>query len=274
MSKHRALGVDIGGSGIKAAPVNLKKGRFSKDRFRIPTPQPATPDAVAQVVAEVINYFRPTAEVPIGVTFPGVVHDGIVKTAANVDDAWVGTDLAAIVREYVGRDVHVLNDADAAGYAEFLYGGAHKRGGVVLMTTLGTGIGTALIVDGVLVPNTEFGHLQIDGHDAEEFAAESARERHGLSDDEWIAHLQRYYSEMENLLWPDLIIVGGGVSKEHESFLPKLKLRTPIIPAELFNSAGIIGAAAYAAVRVKADKRATKEAQKRKLRSSPQDWEV
>jgi len=274
MSKHRALGVDIGGSGIKAAPVNLKKGRFSKDRFRIPTPQPATPDAVAQVVAEVINYFRPTAEVPIGVTFPGVVHDGIVKTAANVDDAWIGTDLAAIVREYVGRDVHVLNDADAAGYAEFLYGGAHKRGGVVLMTTLGTGIGTALIVDGVLVPNTELGHLQIDGHDAEEFAAESARERHGLSDDEWIAHLQRYYSEMENLLWPDLIIVGGGVSKEHESFLPKLKLRTPIIPAELFNSAGIIGAAAYAAVRVKADKRATKEAQKRKLRSSPQDWEV
>ena len=252
MSKQRALGVDIGGSGIKAAPVNLKKGAFVRDRFRIPTPQPATPDAVARVVAEVIREFEPGPQIPIGVAFPGVVRAGIVKTAANVDDSWIDTDLAHIVREHSGYEVHVLNDADAAGYAEFLYGGAHKRKGVVLMTTLGTGIGTALIVDGVLVPNTELGHLQIDGADAEEYAAESARERHNLTDDEWIAHLQRYYSEMENLLWPDLIIVGGGVSKEHETFLPKLKLRTPIIPAELFNSAGIIGAAAYAAARVKA----------------------
>ena len=177
--------------------------------------------------------------------------------------SWIGTDLRRIIRDYAGHDVHVLNDADAAGYAEFLYGGAHKRPGVVLMTTLGTGIGTALIVDGVLVPNTELGHISIDGVDAEENAAESARERHNLTDDQWIANLQRYYSEMEKLLWPDLIIVGGGVSKEFEMFLPKLKLRAPIIPAELFNSAGIVGAAAYAAARVKSEEDAHKKGHKK-----------
>jgi len=252
MSKHTALGVDIGGSGIKGAPVDLKKGKFLHDRHRIPTPHPSTPHAVAKVVAEVISAFKPGKKTPIGVTFPGVVQDGIVKTAANVDDSWVGTDLRRIIRDHADHDVYVLNDADAAGYGEFLYGGAHKRAGVVLMTTLGTGIGTALIVDGVLVPNTELGHVQIAGADAEEFAAESARERHSLTDEQWIANLQRYYSEMEKLLWPDLIIVGGGVSKEFETFLPQLKLRAPIIPAELFNSAGIVGAAAYAAARVKA----------------------
>ena len=253
MSKHIGLGVDIGGSGIKGAPVDLKVGEFLQERHRIPTPQPATPDAVARVVAQVIASFEPGKKTPIGVTFPGVVQDGIVKTAANVDKSWIGTNLRSIIRDYAGHDVHVLNDADAAGYAEFLYGGAHKRSGVVLMTTLGTGIGSALIVDGVLVPNTELGHVQIDGVDAEEYAAESARERHNLSDEQWIAHLQSYYSEMEKLLWPDLIIVGGGVSKEYETFLPQLRLRAPIIPAELFNSAGIVGAGAYAAARVKSE---------------------
>jgi polyphosphate glucokinase len=214
---------------------------------------------VAKVVAEVIAAFKPGKKTPVGVTFPGVVQNGIVKTAANVDDSWVGTDLRRVIRDHAGHDVYVLNDADAAGYGEFLYGGAHKRAGVVLMTTLGTGIGTALIVDGVLVPNTELGHVQIDGADAEEFAAESARERHSLTDEQWIANLQRYYSEMEKLLWPDLIIVGGGVSKESETFLPQLMLRAPIIPAELFNSAGIVGAAAYAAARVKAEEEAHKK---------------
>ena len=252
MSKHIAIGVDIGGSGIKAAPVDLKNGEFLHDRHRIPTPQPATPDAVAKVVAQVIAPFEPSRKTPIGVTFPGVVQNGIVKTAANVDDSWVGTDLRKVLRDYAGHDVHVLNDADAAGYAEFKYGAAHGRHGVILMTTLGTGIGTALIVDGVLVPNTELGHVSIDGADAEEYAAESARERHQLTDEQWIGKLQRYYSEMEKLLWPDLIIVGGGVSKEHEFFLPKLRLRAPIVPAELFNAAGIVGAGAYAAAQVKA----------------------
>ena len=259
MSKHIALGVDIGGSGIKGAPVDLKKGEFLEERYRIVTPQPATPDAVARVVAQVVAKFEPSKKTPIGVTFPGVVQKGIVKTAANVDASWIGTDLRRIIRDYAGHDVYVLNDADAAGYAEFLYGGAHKRQGVVLMTTLGTGIGTALIVDGVLVPNTELGHISIDGVDAEENAAESARERHSLTDEQWIANLQRYYSEMEKLLWPDLIIVGGGVSKEFETFLPQLRLRAPIVPAELFNSAGIVGAAAYAAARVKADESESKK---------------
>jgi polyphosphate glucokinase len=263
MSKRIALGIDIGGSGIKGAPVDLKKGKFLEERYRIPTPQPSTPDAVARVVAQVIAKFEPSRKTPVGVTFPGVVQHGIVKTAANVDSSWVGTDLRGIIRDYAGHDVYVINDADAAGYAEFLYGGAHGRSGVILMTTLGTGIGSAMIVDGELVPNTEFGHLTIDGHDAEEFAAESARERHNLTDDQWIAHLQRFYSEMEKLLWPDLIIVGGGVSSEHQMFLPKLRLRAPIIPAELFNAAGIVGAAAYAAHAVRAERLAQKAAAER-----------
>lgn len=266
MSKNIAIGVDIGGSGIKAAPVNLKNGSFTEERFRIPTPQPSTPDAVAKTVAQVIAKFAPGKKTPIGVTFPGVVQNGIVKTAANVDDEWIGTNLRAIIKEYADHDVYVLNDADAAGYAEFKYGGAHGRDGVVLMTTLGTGIGTAMIVDGVLVPNTEFGHVQIDGHDAEEYAAESARERHNLTDDEWIAHLQLFYSDMEKLLWPDLIIVGGGVSKDHDMFLPHLRLRAPIIPAELFNAAGIVGAAAWAYVAYKREHDNAKIEEKKALR--------
>jgi len=246
MSKHIALGIDVGGSGIKGAPVNLKTGELTEDRFRIPTPDPSTPDAVAQTVAQVINRFKPSKKTPVGVTFPGVIQDGVVRTAANVDDQWIGADIRQIIRDHSGHDVVVLNDADAAGYGEFKYGAAHQQDGVVLLTTLGTGIGTALIVDGTLVRNTEFGHVQIDGHDAEEFAAESARERHNLSMDQWIERLQAYYTEMEKLLWPDLIIVGGGISKHSEEFLPKLRLRAPIVPAELLNQAGIVGAAAHA----------------------------
>lgn len=246
MSKKRGFGVDIGGSGIKGAPVDLKNGSLRKPRYRIPTPQPATPDAVVPVIAEVISHFAPEPGTPVGVTFPGVVRQGTILTAANVDDSWVGVNLQDLLREETGYPAFVLNDADAAGYGEFKFGVAHGRDGVILLTTLGTGIGSALIVDGVIVPNTEFGHLQIDGQDAEYYAAESARERHSLTDAEWIGHLQRYFSEMENLLWPDLIIVGGGVSKEHDRFLPHLSLRAPIVPAELFNEAGIVGAAAFA----------------------------
>lgn len=262
MSKHIALGVDIGGSGIKAAPVNLKTGEFADERYRIPTPQPSTPDAIARTVAKVIAKFNPPAKVPIGVAFPGVVQHGIVKTAANVDDAWIGTDLRGIIRDYAGHDVHVLNDADAAGFGEYRYGAAHGRGGSILMTTLGTGIGTAMIVDGTLVPNLELGHIMIDGHDAEDRAAESARDRYGYDWDEWIEQLQKYYSEMERLLWPDLIIVGGGVSKSHHMFLPKLRLRAPIVPAELLNGAGIVGAAAAAAAATAREKEQAKREEK------------
>jgi polyphosphate glucokinase len=242
----RAFGVDIGGSGIKGAPVSLISGELADERFRIETPQPATPDAVARTVAEVIAHFRPKAKVPIGVTFPGVVQQGVVRTAANLHPSLIGVDLQAAIREASGRDVRVMNDADAAGYAEYKYGAAEGKDGLVLMVTLGTGIGTALIADGRLVPNTELGHLIIDGLDAEEFAAESARERHNLDWAQWAAHVDRYLHEMERLLWPDLIIIGGGVSKEHEEFMPLLTLRAPVVPAALRNEAGIIGAAAQA----------------------------
>jgi polyphosphate glucokinase len=227
--------------------VDLETGTFLEERFRIPTPQPATPDAVAQTIAQVAQYFEPSTTTPIGVAFPGVIQNGVVMTAANLDDAWVGTDLREIVKQHLGHEVVALNDADAAGYGEFVYGAAHQRKGTIFLATLGTGIGTALIVDGHLVHNTELGHLIIDGLDAEDFAADSARERHNLDFDEWAVHVNRYFGEIERLLWPDLIIVGGGVSKEHKSFLPQLRLRTPIMPAELFNKAGIVGAAAFAA---------------------------
>ncbi len=242
-----AIGVDIGGSGIKGAPVDLATGHFAEERFRIPTPQPATPSAVGTVIADVIRHFEPEADMPIGVTFPGVVQQGVVRTAANLDPTWVGVDLRGSILTRAGRDVRVMNDADAAGFAEYRYGAAEGKDGVILMVTLGTGIGTALIADGRLVPNTEMGHLVIDGRDAEDFAAESARERHGLDWAQWAAHVNRYLQEMERLLWPDLIIIGGGVSKEYEKFMPLLTLRAPVVPAALRNEAGIVGAAAQAA---------------------------
>lgn len=271
MSKRIALGIDIGGTGIKAAPVNLKTGEFTEERYRIPTPDPATPEAIAKTVAKCIARFAPSRKTAVGVCFPGVIQNGVVKTAANVDESWIGTNLRTVIREYSGHDVYVLNDADAAGFGEHHFGAAHGRDGSVLMTTLGTGIGTALIVNGELVPNLEMGHILIDGQDAEHMAAESARERLGLDWEGWTANLQKYYSEMERLLWPDLIIVGGGVSKSHHMFLPHLTLRAPIVPAELRNGAGIVGAAAFAyeqfqrdEAKRKADKKAAAKAEKKR----------
>ncbi|WP_062078967.1 polyphosphate--glucose phosphotransferase [Demequina globuliformis] len=267
MSKKIAVGVDIGGTGIKSAPVNLKNGKFAEERYRIPTPQPSTPDAIARTVAKCITRFEPSADTAVGVAFPGVIQHGVVKTAANLDESWIGVNLRELIRQHAGHDVFVMNDADAAGFGEHRYGAAHGADGVILMTTLGTGIGSALIADGELVPNTEFGHTIIDGEIAEHWAAESARTRLDLDWDGWIVNLQRFYDEMEKLLWPDLIIVGGGVSKSHHMFLPKLNLRAPIIPAELRNGAGIVGAASWAAAAAKrADKRekaSAKDAQKK-----------
>ncbi|MDN4472613.1 polyphosphate--glucose phosphotransferase [Demequina zhanjiangensis] len=259
MSKNIAIGVDIGGSGIKAAPVNLKNGKFTDERYRIPTPQPATPEAVGKTVAKCISRFEPSRKTPIGVAFPGVIQHGVVKTAANVDDSWIGVNLRELIRDYAGHDVHVLNDADAAGFGEYRYGAAHGQDGSIFLATLGTGVGTAMIVDGTLVPNLELGHLEIDGHDAEDYAAESARARHDLDWDGWIPHLQRYFSEVERLFWPDMIIVGGGVSKSSHMFLPRLTLRAPIIPAELLNGAGIVGAAAAAHAECAKEKARAKE---------------
>lgn len=241
------FGVDIGGSGIKGAPVDLTIGEFAADRVRVATPDPSTPQAVAPVVAGIVDGFDLEPDVPVGVTFPAVIQHGVARSAANVDQSWIGTDVTALLGEATGRRVHVVNDADAAGVAEARFGSARGVSGVVLVTTLGTGIGSALLVDGVLVPNTELGHLEIDGQDAESRAADSARDREDLSWEEWAERLQRYYAVVENLFWPDLIVVGGGVSKKHEKFLPLLHLRAPIVPAQLRNSAGIIGAAALAA---------------------------
>ncbi|GAA4990289.1 polyphosphate--glucose phosphotransferase [Kineococcus glutinatus] len=238
--------MDIGGSGIKAAPVDLAGGTFAAERVRIPTPQAADPASIAPVVATAVASF-PDVGGPVGITFPAVVQHGITRTAANVDASWIGTDAEQVFTDALGRKVLVVNDADAAGLAEARYGAARGVKGVVLVTTLGTGIGSALIVDGTLVPNTELGHLEIDGHDAEKKAADSARERHDLTWEQWAKRLQRYYKHVEDLLWPDLIVVGGGVSKKHEKFLPLLDLRTPIVPASLRNDAGIIGAAVLAA---------------------------
>ena len=243
----QGFGIDIGGSGIKGAPVDLTTGAFVADRVRIPTPQPSTPAAVAGTVADLVAAFDLPPDARIGVTFPAVIQHGVARTAANVHDSWIGTDVSAVLGAATGRQVLTVNDADAAGYGEAVYGAARGHGGTVLVVTLGTGIGSCLVVDGTLVPNTEFGHLEVDGRDAESRASDAARERDGLDWERWAERLQRYFRVIEDLVWPDLIVVGGGVSKKHQQFLPYLDLRTPIVPAELRNAAGIVGAAALAA---------------------------
>jgi len=235
------LGIDIGGTGIKGAPVDTTTGELIADRFRIPTPHPATPDAVAGVVAEVAKHFDWTG--PIGATFPAVVKEGVVQTAANVDTAWVGADAARLFTSATGAPVTVLNDADAAGMAEMEFGVCKGRMDTVIVITLGTGIGSAVFSRGHLVPNTELGHLQIRGKDAERRAAESIREAKQLSWKDWAKRLNEYFAALEALLWPDLIVIGGGVSKKSAKFLPLLKSRAAIVPAQLLNEAGIVGAA-------------------------------
>ncbi|WP_226346112.1 polyphosphate--glucose phosphotransferase [Agilicoccus flavus] len=247
MAKHYPLGIDVGGSGIKGAPVDLKKGEFAADRLRIETPEGASPQDVADVVAGIVEAFaRVGADQPVGVTMPAVVRRGVVESAANIDPAWIGTDVEALMAERLGRSVTVLNDADAAGVAEIEYGAGRGVQGVVLVATLGTGIGSALFVDGILVPNTELGHLELDGADAETRAANSAREREDLSWEDWAKRLQRYFSHVEGLFSPDLIVIGGGVSKKADKYLKYLDLRTKIVPAGLLNDGGIIGAASQA----------------------------
>jgi polyphosphate glucokinase len=241
---HHPLGIDIGGSGIKGAPVDLATGQFAKDRLRCENPRQSTPDAVVDLVVQIAEHFAgDTGDSPIGVTLPAVVTNGVVRTAANIDPAWIGTDARKLLSDRLGRPVTVVNDADAAGLGELHFGAAHNADGLVLMTTLGTGIGSALFYNGVLVPNSELGHLEIDGRDAEHRAASSVKDEKNLSWQEWAERLQRYYSHVEDLLWPDLIVVGGGVSRKADKFLPLLHLRAPIVAAQLQNSAGIIGAA-------------------------------
>ncbi|MGM1061921.1 polyphosphate--glucose phosphotransferase [Saccharothrix sp. Mg75] len=248
MGMTRGFGVDIGGSGIKGGLVDLEAGALDGERLRVTTPQPSTPDAVADVVAEIVEKFG--WDGPVGVTLPCVVKHGVAHTAANVDKKWIGTDAAQLFAERLGRpkeQVVVMNDADAAGIAEMRFGSGLDRDGLVVLLTFGTGIGSALFLDGKLVPNTEFGHLEVDGHDAEKRAAASVKEDKDLSWAEWAPRVSRYVNVLENLIWPDLVIAGGGVSKKAEKWLPLLEVRTEVVAAALKNDAGIVGAALAAA---------------------------
>jgi polyphosphate glucokinase len=239
------LGIDIGGSGIKGAPVDLATGELTTDRLKIATPEQSTPQNVAKVVGQIVDHFSDQiGDGPLGVTIPAVVTHGRTRSAANIDKSWIDAEAEKIFEDHLGRDIMLVNDADAAGMAEVRYGAAKDHPGLVVLTTLGTGIGTAIIYRGVLVPNSELGHIEVDGHDAETRAASSAKEREDLSYKVWATtRLQRYYEVLEALLWPDLIVVGGGVSRKADKFLPLLKLKSPIVAAELQNSAGIVGAA-------------------------------
>jgi polyphosphate glucokinase len=236
------MGVDVGGTGIKGAVVDLTSGGLLTERIRIPTPQPSTPEAVAATVARIVADAVWTG--PVGCALPSVVTGGIVRSAANIDPTWIDTDGCAVIGEAVGVPITLLNDADAAGLAEMRFGAGRHRGGVVLLLTFGTGIGSALFVDGRLVPNTELGHLQMWGDSAEERASASGREQHDLSWKEWVqGSVNPYLRYVEDLLWPDLIVVGGGISKKPDRWVPMLETRADLRVAELKNNAGIVGAA-------------------------------
>lgn len=237
----RVLGIDIGGTGIKGAPVDTASGKLLAARKRIKTPHPATPQAVARSVREIARHFDWRG--PIGCAVPAVVKDGRLRTAANIAPGWVGVNAVALLQKHTGCKVSVINDADAAGYAEMHFGVGRNREGLVIMVTLGTGIGTALFINGHLVPNTELGHLTLRDRDAETWAAESVREQKNLSWKKWARRVDAYLRLLQGYFWPDLFIIGGGVSKKWQKFLPRLSLATPVVPAKLRNEAGIIGAA-------------------------------
>ncbi|MEU3046328.1 MULTISPECIES: polyphosphate--glucose phosphotransferase [unclassified Streptomyces] len=243
------FGVDIGGSGIKGAPVDLQRGALAEERHKVLTPHPATPESVADGVAEVVGHFGWAG--PIGITFPGVVTGGITRTAANVDEGWVDRDAARLLGDRLGGlPVTILNDADAAGIAEMTFGAGKGREGTVILLTLGTGIGSAVFTGGRLVPNTELGHLELHGHDAEKRASTKAKEDHDLSWAHWARRLGKYLAHVEMLFSPELFVLGGGVSRKAEKFVPLIEgVRAEIVPAQLQNNAGIVGAGMAAAGR-------------------------
>jgi len=235
------LGIDIGGSGIKGAPVDIFTGELLAERYRIKTPKGAKPDPVAETVAKIANYFE--WKDPIGIGFPAPIKGGVAMMAANISEKWVGVNVDELFSKTTGCPCTTLNDADAAGLAEMEFGAGKGQPGTVIVLTLGTGIGTAIFHRGKLLPNTEFGHLEMNGKDAEHRASDFARQRDDLSWKKYAKRLDRYLAAMENLFWPNLFIIGGGISKEHEKFLPLLTIDTPVVPAQQFNNAGIIGAA-------------------------------
>ncbi|MEU3978650.1 polyphosphate--glucose phosphotransferase [Streptomyces sp. NPDC026672] len=241
------FGVDIGGSGIKGAPVDLERGDLAQERFKVLTPHPATPDGVADGVKEVVEHFGWTG--PVGLTFPGVVTGGsTIRTAANVDKSWIDTDARTLFSDRLGgHEVTVVNDADAAGVAEMSFGAGRGRGGTVILLTFGTGIGSALFLDGALVPNTELGHLELGGHDAEKRASSKVKEDNDMTWEHWARRVQKYLAHVEMLFSPELFIIGGGVSRKADKFLPHIEgIKAEIVPAQLQNNAGIVGAAMHA----------------------------
>lgn len=242
----KAIGVDVGGTGIKAAVVDTKTGQLTSERLKLGTPEGGEPEEIAQVVRTIVGSLPGSNPKPIGICFPAIVKNGHTQSAANVSDRWIGLNAEKLFSDALGQEVLLMNDADAAGVAEVDFGAGRGIKGLIVMTTLGTGIGTALFYKGRLIPNAELGHIQIDGVDYETMAAYSAMEREGLSFTQWAERLQRYYSQLEKLLSPELFIVGGGISKSSDEFLPLLDLKTPIVPAQLLNAAGIIGVAAAA----------------------------
>ena len=240
--QRRGFGIDVGGSGVKGGIVDLDTGLLIGERFKLLTPQPATPDAVARTIADVVAHFG--WEGPLGVTYPGVVTDGIVCTAANVDKGWIGANVEEVVGGVLGgQSVTVLNDAYAAGIAEEKFGAGRYNTGVIVLLTFGTGIGSAVIHNGVLLPNTEFGHIEVDCKEAEHRAASSVRDRREWSYERWTVEVTKVLVAIENAIWPDLLIAGGGISRKAHKWVPLLKNRTPVVAAALQNSAGIVGAA-------------------------------
>jgi polyphosphate glucokinase len=253
-SQRRGFGIDVGGSGVKGGIVDLDTGRLIGDRFKLLTPQPATPDAVAKTIADVVAHFE--WDGPLGVTYPGVVTDGIVRTAANVDKGWIGANAREVISGALkGQQVTVLNDADAAGLAEEKFGAGRDNTGVIVLLTFGTGIGSAVIHNGVLLPNTEFGHLEVGGKEAEHRAASSVKERKDWSYERWTVEVTKVLVAIENAIWPDLFIAGGGISRKADKWIPLLQNRTPVVAAALQNTAGIVGAAMAADVDVTATAR-------------------
>ncbi|MEA2607931.1 MAG: polyphosphate glucokinase [Chloroflexota bacterium] len=252
-----AIGIDVGGSGIKAAIVDVEAGRFRSERLRIATPSPSTPDAVLASIGRIVKRLAKEGGLgtttPVGVGLPGVTMEGTLKFAGNIDQAWIGFPVVERLRKVTGRPVSIVNDADAAGIAEMRFGGGRDRAGVVIFLTLGTGVGSGVFVDGVLVPNTEFGQMEIRGRPAERRSAAIARIRRGLSWKAWAQDLDEHLDRIDKLMWPTVMILGGGVSKQSERFIPRLTVRCPVVPAQLRNDAGIIGAAIVAAEAVAAD---------------------
>jgi polyphosphate glucokinase len=241
MKLNKILGIDIGGSGVKGAIVHTKRGELLTERFRIPTPQPATPEAVADVIGKITRHF--SWEGPVGVGYPGVIQHGIARTAANIDRSWINRDLNRLFSETTGCRVHVANDADAAGMAEVKFGAGKGYKGTLLMITVGTGLGTVVFTDGKLVPNLELGHLLLHGADAELYTSDAARVNNDLDWETWAGRFNEYLLRIEELIWPDRIIIGGGASKKGENFFPFLTTKAPVVPAKLMNEAGIVGAA-------------------------------